>query len=89
MFLFQNLLEKPEEKKNEASLSMIQCKLLPVSKLLHFFLIDLYKETTNWQQQRRFSEPISNTYKNSVKIQEFMGDNSLKYRRKLAGYLLC
>lgn len=29
--LFQNLLEKPEEKKNEAALSMIQCKLLPVS----------------------------------------------------------
>lgn len=25
----RNLLEKPEEKKNEASLSMIQCKLLP------------------------------------------------------------
>lgn len=32
MFFFQNLLEKPEEKKNEAALSMIQCKLLPVSK---------------------------------------------------------
>jgi len=25
-------LEKPEEKKNEAALSMIQCKLLPVSE---------------------------------------------------------
>ena len=36
--LFQNLLEKPEEKKNEAALSMIQCKLLPVSwRTLNFF----------------------------------------------------
>ena len=30
-FFHQNLLEKPEEKKNEAALSMVQCKLLPVS----------------------------------------------------------
>ena len=33
--LFQNLLEKPEEKKNEAALSMIQCKLLPVLSVLN------------------------------------------------------
>lgn len=31
----RNLLEKPEEKKNEAALSMIQCKLLPVLSVLN------------------------------------------------------
>lgn len=31
----RNLLEKPEERKNEASLSMIQCKLLPVLSVLY------------------------------------------------------
>ena len=54
--LFQNLLEKPEEKKNEAALSMIQCKLLPVSwRTLNFssfyfryslFLFFICKETS-------------------------------------------
>lgn len=31
----RNLLEKPEERKNEAALSMIQCKLLPVLSVLN------------------------------------------------------
>ncbi|KAJ7361731.1 V-type proton ATPase subunit H [Desmophyllum pertusum] len=31
----RNLLEKPEEKKNEAALSMVQCKLLPVLSVLN------------------------------------------------------
>ncbi|XP_068735058.1 V-type proton ATPase subunit H-like [Montipora capricornis] len=31
----RNLLEKPEEKRNEAALSMIQCKLLPILSVLN------------------------------------------------------